>query len=112
MNSALQLEEDGEVDDEDDAEAEGEGVALEFAGLELAEEVAEAGGAAAEAADEQAVDEELVEEMDDGGEGVLEVADEEVVVDAVDVEAVAEQRDGERVLVLAVVEDEAGDQRR
>ena len=94
-------DENGEVDDKDHAEAEGVGIALELTGLEFAEKPAEAGGSAAHAADEQAIDEELIEEMDDGGEGVLEVTDEKVVVELVDVEAVLEQRNGKRVLFLA-----------
>ena len=98
----------GEIDDEDDAEAEGEGVALEAAGLDFAEEIAGGFGGAAETADEQTIDEEFVEEGDDGGEGVLKIADKEVVVEAVDVEAVLEQREGNGVLFLTGVEDEAG----
>lgn len=52
MNLAVQFLKHGEVNDEDDADAEGEGVGLELAALELAEQVAEAGGAASEPADE------------------------------------------------------------
>ena len=87
------MEEHGEIDDEDDAEAEGKGITLEAAGLDPAQQVAGTGRSAAQPADQQAVDEELVEEVDDGGEGVLEVTDEEVVVEAVEVETIAQQRD-------------------
>ena len=101
-------EKHGEVDHQQDAEAEAEGVGLEVAGLGLGEEPARAVGEAGEAADEEAVDDQIVEEMHDGSESVLEIFHEAFLVDRVEVEAVAEQRDGERVFRLAVVEDETG----
>src|SRR6478672_4022877 len=58
--------EHGEVDDQDDSEAEDEGVTLKAAGLDLAENIAGAFRRTAETADDQAVDDELVEEGDDG----------------------------------------------
>ena len=59
--------------------------------MDLAEYVAEGFGGTGKAYDEQAVDEQLVEERDDCGEGILEITDNEVVVDAVDVETVSEK---------------------
>src|SRR5690606_29404572 len=79
-------------------------------GLDLAEDVAEGFGGAAGPADDQAVDDELVEERDDGGEGILEVADDEVVINRIEIEEVAEERDGYGVLGPATVEGESGEQ--
>jgi len=66
FSGKFSVAEHGEVDDQNDSEAEDEGVTLKAAGLDLAEKIAGAFRRAAEATDDQAVDDELVEEADDG----------------------------------------------
>jgi len=108
----LLFEEGGEVDDDEDAEAEGDAVALEIAGLDTAEEVSCSTSEAREATDEDSVDEELIDEVDDGGEDVLANSD-DALVDFIDAEAIGEElREavvGEFVFVFTPVEDEGGD---
>lgn len=73
----------------------------------FAEEVSDGFGEAGEAADEEAVDDEFIEEVDDGCEAVLEVFYDSFFVDGIEVEAVAEEGDGDGVFLFAAIEYEA-----
>jgi hypothetical protein len=94
---------EGEEDDDEDTEAEEEGVALEVAGLDAAEGLAGVAGDGFGAADAEAVDEEGIEDAADGGDGVLTNGD-DFGVEFVEVELVSEELDIERFGIAAPVE--------
>ncbi len=105
----LGQDEDGEVDDEQETCTEEEGVALEVAAGEHTSGGAEALGRKGGEAGEDAIDENALQSGDDPGDAVLEDFHEHGV-EFIEVELVSEDLGegfgGERVAVLAVVEDE------
>ena len=82
--------EDGEVDDQEQADAEEGRVGGHAAGLEAAQQGPDGGGQPRQAAHDEAGDDELVHEVDDGGQGALDAPDQHLVIEPVNVEAVGE----------------------
>jgi hypothetical protein len=96
----------GEVDNQKHAETKGEGIGLEVAGLEFAEQVPEGFDEAAQPSHQKAVDQEFIEEVDYCCKAVLEKPDQAFFIDRIQIETIAEERDGNRVFFPASVEEE------
>ena len=94
---------DRQENDEQDAESEEEGVALDVADLETAEELSDSGGGESAAAHCDAVDEEFIDNIHEGGDAVLPNGD-EFGVDFIEVKFVGKEADVHGVLVLAAIE--------
>src|ERR1700677_1934709 len=101
--------EEGEINQDDAAEAEEIGVALQAAGLEQPEQFAHAHAEVGRAADDQAVEDPTVDPVQKPGEHLL-PTDQAAIIELVEVEFIGEHADIERIGRYAPIDERRRDQ--